>query len=219
MAYLRLSTIKTQLGLGADNSFDAELSGLLMAVEASIARFLGFDPSPATTTEFYDGNGTPYLPLRRTPVQTVSSVYLDETAVFSSTGAFASSTLLTLGTDYTVAIDAFGNGQIVRTRSIWPLRYERQTGRLSPLLHENPGCIKVTYTAGEINPIIAAAGLSEAKAMWSMRANGIGAMMSESLDGRSISLTQLNLNGGKTPRFVSGLAEMMLSPLRRIPMV
>lgn len=218
MAYLRLSTLKTQLGI-TDATSDAELSGLLMASEYAIARFLGYDPSPAIATEYYDGNGTPYLLLRRTPVQVVSSVYLDETAEFNSTGAFASSTLLTLGTDYTVDIDTFGNARIVRNRSIWPLRYERQTGRLSPLLHENPGCIKVTYTAGEINPLIAAAGLAEVKAMWSMRANGIGSMLSESLDGRSISLTQLNLNGGKMPRFVSGLAEMMLSPLRRIPMV
>lgn len=218
MAYLRLSTLKTQLGI-TDATSDAELSGLLLASEYAIARYLGYDPSPAITTEYYDGNGTPYLPLRRTPVQAISSVYLDDTAEFNATGAFASATLLTLGTDYTTSIDDFGNCKIIRMRSVWPLRYERQTGRLSALLHENPGCIKVTYTAGEINPVIAAAGLAEAKAMWSMRANGIGSMLSESLDGRSISLTQLNLNGGRTPRFVSGLAEMMLSSLRRIPMV
>lgn len=222
MAWITLPTVKHQLGITA-TAYDSELVAVLRGVESAVARYLGYDPSPAETTEYYDGDGTTVLTLRRMPVISITSVYLDREGQFGKTGAFGTSTLLTAGTDYTAAIDEFGAGRLLRLNGFWPLRYERATGRLAAILRENPGCVKVTYSAGAIDPAIALAGMYEAKALWAVRLNGIGAMMSESLDGRSIGLTQLSVGymgqSLSSSPFVSPLAGALLQPFRRTPLV
>lgn len=219
MAFATVPTLKNELGILAnDNSQNAELERLINAVSIKISRFIGFDPWPKQTTEFYDGTGSTFLPLLRKPVQSVDSVWVDVTANGGVVNSFTDAqSLLVPNVGYTVRYDPFRAATLVRVNNVWPQRYERRAGNLASILYENPGCIRVLYTAGEVSPLFEQAAITECKAIYSMRANGLGALMSESIGGRSISLTaQTELLGNQQQKFASPLAQLLLGDYQRV---
>jgi hypothetical protein len=129
----------------------------LAAAEARVKKYTNRDfVYRATQTEYYDGNGTDKLRLRRTPV-VISSVAIsvDRGGHYGqATDPFASETALTLGEDYEIAPDSrFGDalnhsGIVQRIAAIWPYRMRRQPRYLSQQREPLPGCIKATYSAG-----------------------------------------------------------------------
>lgn len=104
--------------------------------------------------EFHRGGGTSRLYLRETPVQSISSIYLDNAAYWGSAdGAFAASTLLTDGTDYALVLDdsrgqESRSGLIERINDAWPSIVVRPSGLLAGMPQPGLGNIKVTYVGG-----------------------------------------------------------------------
>lgn len=126
-------------------------------VVALIEEYLGRKLEQATYTEFYSGNGTPYLPLRHRPVQSITALYLDEAAGYGDApGAFGPETLLTPGTDYALVRDqpdgSSRSGLVARLGDAWPRPVVRSAGVIAPALGDGFGNIKVTYTAGYATP-------------------------------------------------------------------
>lgn len=106
-------------------------------------------------TEFYSGTGTMLLPLKARPVYASPAVQVWEDkdgAWGAASGAFASATALTYGTDFTLKVDDGStlsrSGLLVRLGGTWEKRWYREAGRLSPFLGPSRGSIKVTYTGG-----------------------------------------------------------------------
>jgi len=107
-------------------------------------------------TEYYNGPGMAELVLRERPVQSIVSVYEDETGAWNqNAGAFATATLLVEGTDYGLDLknDAISlSGILMRLNGVW----ENVTGRGAGLLSAEPlpgrGNLKVTYIAGYGQP-------------------------------------------------------------------
>lgn len=106
-------------------------------------------------TEFYSGNGTSKLLLDHTPVQSITSVYEDEAGYFGEpAGAFASTTLLTAGTDYVLKRDeasesnVSNSGIVLRLNQLWKRPTARVQGLLTSAAGDAMGNIKVAYVAG-----------------------------------------------------------------------
>ncbi len=140
------------------------VSRALQAASVSAERYCGRSFAEVTATEYYDGNGYPELPLKRFPVSTVASVYLDVNGGYGQApNAFPAESLLTAGTNYVYVADK----GVLQTRTLpnwwpvgsfgtvaspwgWPGLTRRGTAYVG--WPRWPGCIKVTYTAG-YNPI------------------------------------------------------------------
>lgn len=161
-AYPRLTNLSeyivhSRLSVTPSDAVANQLIQLLAASEEQVKQYLGRDLTyKASFTEYYDGNGKPRIKLRRWPVTPASvSVSLDAGGYYGQpSGAFASTTALTLGTDYIVPIDSkWGDslsygGYVERMGNIWPYRNRYPNGYLARMPEPLPGCIKVTYTAG-----------------------------------------------------------------------
>ena len=218
--YLSLAQIKTELAVPG-SAGDGEVLRYIDAAESAVRHFLGYDPAPSVTaTEYYAGDGTPVVVLRRRPVAAVSLVEVDPRGRFGAAGAFAGATLAPL-TDYTVDYRPGGTAAVYRVGGVWPLGLLWGDGavadRLAPRLIEAEGCVRVTYaTACDCDPLVAAAVAGEVKALWAMRLNAAGRVDSESFDGRSLSLTPFAPGGTARQRFASPLAAVLLAPLQRI---
>lgn len=111
--------------------------------------------SYAVRTEYYDGTGTPNLLLRCRPVYTTPTiqVFVDEEGYYGQApGAFSGDSALTFGTDFFMKIDqddgTSRSAILTRINSLWPRRFYRQQGLLSPFVGPGPGSIKVIYAAG-----------------------------------------------------------------------
>lgn len=134
----------------------AQLLQLLAAAEARVKRYCGRDfVYRASVTEYYDGYGTADILLGRTPVASVSAVYEDTGGrAGTASGAFAASSLLTVGDDYFLVIDSPYNdglsysGILRRAGTVWPSAARRPAGLLSAGRAPCRGCIKVTYSGG-----------------------------------------------------------------------
>lgn len=108
-----------------------------------------------TFTEYLSGNGNLFLKLRQRPVQSVSSVHLDNSAFWGAgTEAFSSATLLTVGRDYALvrdngdAVEQSLSGQLARLGGVWDQPAKRTPGLLTAVPGQALGNIKVSYTAG-----------------------------------------------------------------------
>lgn len=108
-----------------------------------------------TYTEYYSGHGNQFLKLRQRPVQSVSSVYLDNAGYWGEgTDAFSSETRLTPGRDYALvrdngdAVEQSLSGQIARLGGVWDQPATRVAGLLTSVPGQGLGNIKVTYAAG-----------------------------------------------------------------------
>ena len=157
MAIVTLAEVKTYLKI-TDSSEDDFLTMLLADAVDVAQQYCRRRFEQATYTEYYSGTGTRMLVLRQRPVQSITSVYLDNNAFYGQgTDPFASNTLLTSGTDYSLELDeTLSNGLVVsragllvRTRTIWPeLNPAYYPGRLTQEYGPAYGNIKVTYVAG-----------------------------------------------------------------------
>jgi hypothetical protein len=103
--------------------------------------------------EYLGGSGDPNLVLGYWPVQSISSIYLDNAGFWAQTsGSFASSTLLNQGTDYALEVDSVEgtskSAVVLRINGIWDAVYLRDGGMLSSYGTNGQGNIKVTYQYG-----------------------------------------------------------------------
>ncbi|HUE14169.1 MAG TPA: head-tail connector protein [Planctomycetaceae bacterium] len=107
-------------------------------------------------TEYYSGNGTKYLRLAQVPVQSIVNVWFDLGGYYGDPStAFASTTLLTEGTDFALvrdnnsASDCSHSGLLVRIDGyIWPRPTVRTQGLLALSRDTGDGNLKVQYVAG-----------------------------------------------------------------------
>lgn len=159
----------------ADTSQDALLELLIDAATSAINDYVGYpllEPDADPQAEYYSGNGYPELPLRRRPVQSVTSVYVDGKAAWGQgTDPFPAATLLTAGTDYALVRDEQAGssksmaGLLRRLNSSvgvgWPSgfmmggiqsgRTLANWGRGRAVWPVGEGNIKITCTAGYIS--------------------------------------------------------------------
>lgn len=113
-------------------------------VNVTVAGTQGFYAK--TFTDYLCGKGDSTLILKESPVLSVTSVYLDDSAYFGdAAGAFAADTLLTSGEDY--ALDK-ARGFLIRIGTTWPNINERGVGLLASGVSDGVGNVKVTYTPG-----------------------------------------------------------------------
>lgn len=108
-----------------------------------------------TFTEFYSGNGTRFLKLKQRPVQSVTSMYLDNSGYWGEgSNAFASTSQLTAGTDFALvrdngeAIEQSLTGQVAKIAGVWDEPASRPRGMLTATRGVALGNIKATYIAG-----------------------------------------------------------------------
>lgn len=158
MALTSLSEIKAFLNV-TTSSQDTWLEALRVGAEAEIKRYCDQWLESNTWTHFLTGNGRQELVLKERPVTSITSVHIDTYGNFGQTsGAFASTTLLTEGTDYALRLDGtvWGtstacshSGLLLRLRTVWqeaPRSFQVQ--RLTPEVGPVHGNVKVVYTAG-----------------------------------------------------------------------
>ena len=164
-----LPNLKVILGIPAsDTSEDAKLDIFLTGVDSVIKRHVGTDIESTTypgaaanglgDSGYYSGNGHRKLLLRQYPVQTITSIYLDPTGYFGTSSApFASATLLTAGTDYSLVTDGClpgtstkvsYEGSVERIGNVWPGVVSHTPGQINPKQVQHKGNIKIAYTAG-----------------------------------------------------------------------
>lgn len=154
MALTALSDLKAFLGIASgDTSEDALLNTLITQCSDLIEEFCGRVFGTASYTEYYCGDGRPFLVLNQRPVTAITSLYLDETAFWGQApNAFAAATLLTEGTDYALDKDqpngSSRSGLVFNINGAWPVPVNYSPGLISPVIGPGVGNIKVTYTAG-----------------------------------------------------------------------
>jgi hypothetical protein len=105
-----------------------------------------------TYTEFYSGDGSPFILLRQYPVISVTSICEDPEGNFGQTaGGFDSSLNLVQGVDWVLMAGQNGigsSGMIRRIKGAWWARHTRELGIVSNLPPLPSGNIKIVYTAG-----------------------------------------------------------------------
>lgn len=158
MALTSLAQVKAYLG-ETSSANDAWYSALLAAAESVVKSHLGRQIEQGTYTHFFSGSGTRTVPLRETPVTSVTTVHEDLGGYYGQgQDAFASSTLLTAGTDYYLELDGTlpgtstacsYSGLLHRTNGVWTLmpRYYFP-GRLYSEYGPVFGSVKVVYVGG-----------------------------------------------------------------------
>lgn len=147
---------------GADFTDGANWQAALQGADAAVKQYCKRQFEQAAYVEYYDGQGTPYLPLRQRPVGAVSAVYLDAMGFYGDgANAFPTNSLLVSGKDYILRRDgtngASESGLLQRlgggwTGAIldWPAEWRRGTltARVPPVWSIGSGNVKVLYTAG-----------------------------------------------------------------------
>ncbi len=148
--------LKIALSLDQDNTIEDTL--LMFQIEWASAliedyldRRLGFD----TTTEYYTGNDTQKLQLRRRPAFPEGmQVWVQQDGFYGQrSGTFQTpEALLVYGTDYVLDVDqpdgSSRSGLLLRTHTTWPRMWIRVPGLLRPFRYPTYGSVKVTYSAG-----------------------------------------------------------------------
>lgn len=184
-------------------------------------------PSSNTATaglvEYLDGTNTSAIRLREVPVRVadLTAVYVDPTGYYGQgSSAFASTTLLTSGTDYFLRVDQPDGvtskcGIIERLGNTWPGSISRSSGRLSTIRGFGRGNVKAQYTGGyqpgAIPPEISNVANLMIARLLKMGPAGIVAN-SESFEDRSISIDLGSMgNILFTPEVISALL-----PYRRL---
>lgn len=191
MSLTTVSAIKAHLGIASnDLSQDERLERFRLGVEAVILNKLGRDDLATTTyTEYYAGNGLLQLVLRNRPVQSITSIYEDEAALYGyASGAFPSTTLLVAGTDYVLQrdggpLDIGRSGIVIRIGTTWPAASVEIESLLTRGVTEAVGNLKVVYVAGYATiPADIALTVHQLVAELLNSARSGGAMQSETLD-------------------------------------
>ena len=107
-------------------------------------------------TEYYDGTGTQFIPLRFRPVYAspTIAVRVDNSGHWGSTsGSFGTETALTYGDDFALKLDqgdglTSRSGLLVRINDSWEKPFYRRRGLLSSFLGPGNGNVRVVYTGG-----------------------------------------------------------------------
>jgi hypothetical protein len=145
------------------STYDENYLRILTLASAGVETYCGRTFAQASYTEYVSGTGHPELLCRHRPVVTSGlTVYLDSAGYWGQgSGAFASTTALTAGSDYALRIDEpeasrSKSGILVwlggsAESSGWPSW--RSTGLLTPGIVQSgwpvgQGNIKLVYTAG-----------------------------------------------------------------------
>lgn len=146
----------------ADTSQDLFLSFLNRYASTWMEELLNRKFTYQERVEYYSGHGTAKLLLKARPVPNPTvvpmTVWVDPNGFYGSTsGAFSNNppnNPLTYGVDYCLQIDE-ADGQVSRSGilirmqgNLWPQRWYRSTGMLTPFPGDPFGNIKVQYTAG-----------------------------------------------------------------------
>lgn len=149
-----LLEVKSLLGISMSNNCDDKLLGFLIEHASNwIQEWLGRDLEYKQRTEYYNGSGTIYLPLRARPVYATGlQVRVDERGFYGTpTDAFDDDPL-EYGSAYCLAIDqddgTSRSGLLVRIDRPWRKALYGGRGMLSSWMGPSPGSIKVTYNAG-----------------------------------------------------------------------
>jgi hypothetical protein len=169
VSYTDVSVVKGHIGIApGDTSKDAWIGALIPAAEAAVSRYCRRDfRSPTKCLEYYDGTGTPYLVLNRTPVWSVSGVWLDNKGYADvPSGVFGPETQLVDGVDFILSKqgaveDLYGfpgprptrypSSLLVKLNGVWPsLTRVATAGWLAGGLRRTPGNIKVVYVASDV---------------------------------------------------------------------
>ena len=153
MALTTLASVKAQGGIAAgDTSRDLQLRSLFDAVTSLVKQHLNRDLESQQYTEFYSGDGTPFLQLNQYPVTAISLVCIDDAGYFGSApNGFPSNRSLVEGVDYALTYGSGGHGSTGTLRRIgttWRRLPSRALGLLQNLPGVPNGNIKVQYTAG-----------------------------------------------------------------------
>lgn len=217
-SYTDLTTLKLRLGVTV-STYDSVLNDMLTGAGAAISAYLGYDPTVTAVTEYLNTRGEQVLPLSRYPITSVDHVYQDENGYYGQVaGAFASTTELVQGTDYSWDIDRGSLvGRLWRINWRWPFRTTRGVLQLAGTQDYCPGCVKAVYTVDNTAVLAACkqAAYLEASAQWRLMKTGIGAVLSESIDGYSVTVSQLqkaNAVKDSKDNFVSPFVAGILRP-------
>ncbi len=139
------------------------LTNLITQASKAIQTYCKQNIELATWTEYYSGNGTPNLPLRQMPVNSIINLWFDPQGYWGQrSGSFGSGTLQTVGTQYALDIDTGGtvsNRGLVRRIGGTYLGFgfgyygfgnwnSKLAGTQLPVWIVGPGNIKVEYSAG-----------------------------------------------------------------------
>jgi hypothetical protein len=151
MALITRTLTKTMWGI-TDSSQDDVIDRLILQCQDRIETWCGRRFDVADHTEILEGNGDRMLPVRQRPINSIASVYVDQSAAWGDApDAFAAATLLESGVDYTFVKDGQNStgksGLLVRINGSWPRPIEFNAGRIMPR-PATMGNVKVTYNAG-----------------------------------------------------------------------
>ena len=153
MALTNLTSVKTQAGIAAsDTNRDAQIRAFVDGITSLVKQQLNRDLESTDYTEFYSGNGSPFLLLRQYPVTSVALVCVDDSGFFGAgPGGFNTSLNLANGTDYALISGASGvgsTGVLRRIGTTWHGLPSRAFGVIQNLPGIPSGNIKVQYKAG-----------------------------------------------------------------------
>lgn len=191
MAIFSRTTAKVHLGIASgDTSRDTFLDQIGPQCEAALLNKLKIIVEQTTVTEFLPGTGKNRLFLRRTPVQSITTIHARSDLYYGDGSAPTSADLLTAGTDYALARDQEFTGSNIKSKSGIVYRiggvWERPRGSselLASGLADDIGNIKVVYVAGYSSvPADISLALNQMIAVLNESASQGGALQSESLD-------------------------------------
>lgn len=158
MALTTAANVFAQAGITSPSAAQtAQASAFISGITSLVKHRLNRDIEQATYTEYYTGDGSPYIILRQYPVISVTSLYYDPDGYNGdASGAFGPTTQLFQGVDWTLTCGQYGQGStgiIQRINQAWYGRPSRAIGTVSNLPPlAGSGNIKVTYIAG-YNPV------------------------------------------------------------------
>lgn len=153
MALTSLASVKAQGNIAStDTTRDLQIRSLIEGVTSLVIQRLNRNLELTNYTEYYSGNGTPFLLLRQYPVTSVSLVCVDDGGYFGSApDAFNASLNLVQGVDYALMSGAAGFGStgiLRRIGTTWHRIPSRAVGIIENLPGIPNGNIKVQYSAG-----------------------------------------------------------------------
>lgn len=153
MALTTLISVKTQSGISAaDTSRDSQIRCLIDGVTSLVKQHLNRDLELQEYSEFYSGDGSPFLLLRQYPVVAVSSVCVDDAGYFGANPDGFDRTLeLVEGNDFALMSGMGGTGSTGLLRRIgatWRRMPSRAIGVVENLPGLPNGNIRVQYSAG-----------------------------------------------------------------------
>ncbi len=211
MALTTRAIVKARLGIAStDTSQDALIDTLVEEADSAVKEHIGLNIEQGTYTEYYKGNGTRALVLRERPVQSITSIHVDNDGYFGfGSSPFATADLLTAGTDY--ALDYVSSGEysksgiVYRVGTVWP-SVSVDVGLLSPQQAKALGNIKVVYVAGFATVPKVYQEMATKYTCWKFKTDGsAGLLSSESISDTSYSYSLGALEGKSQAEVLSAI--------------